>query len=172
MPKPAGTIQQMRELAESRGGRCLSAEYLGSGAMLEWACTHGHTWTATPNNVKNRHSWCPRCRSSAGEEQTRAALEAALPGASFERTRALPWLGGLELDGYCAAHALAFEYHGAQHCRFIPHFHGTPKKFAAQLARDLEKQRRCAEAKVRLITVAHTVRDIGAFVNEALSEST
>lgn len=58
------TIDLMREIAESRGGKCLSEEYINSATKLTWRCTYGHEWMATPDNVKNRGTWCPKCSRS------------------------------------------------------------------------------------------------------------
>jgi ribosomal protein L44E len=51
----------MQKIAESRDGKCLSKEYLGVRKHLLWECLHGHQWEATPDNVKNLHTWCPYC---------------------------------------------------------------------------------------------------------------
>jgi len=54
------TIQQMQAIATSRGGQCLSAEYLNKRTKLLWACSMEHIWTARPQDVM-KGSWCPRC---------------------------------------------------------------------------------------------------------------
>jgi len=54
-------IEAMQELARARGGRCLSASYRDAKTHLTWECREGHAWQATPNNVKNKGSWCPQC---------------------------------------------------------------------------------------------------------------
>lgn len=62
-----GTIEGMREIAKSKGGKCLSKEYLGSGTKLEWSCNNNNhpSWWATPSNIKptktKNGSWCPEC---------------------------------------------------------------------------------------------------------------
>ena len=50
----------MRELAKSRGGKCLSTEYINANTKLEWMCKEGHRWKAIPDTVK-QGSWCPYC---------------------------------------------------------------------------------------------------------------
>ncbi len=64
-PKCAGkenlTIDEIRRAAEARGGRCLSAEYLGDREKLEFECALGHKWEATGRNVLKKGSWCPDC---------------------------------------------------------------------------------------------------------------
>lgn len=56
-----GNIEEMRAIAKSRGGKCISEEYISSQTKLLWRCEAGHEWKARPDNVKNRLSWCPVC---------------------------------------------------------------------------------------------------------------
>lgn len=53
-------IKEMRDIAKSKGGRCLSKNYINDRTKLKWQCEKGHTWKAIPLNVK-RGSWCPTC---------------------------------------------------------------------------------------------------------------
>ena len=55
------TIEDMQELAHSRGGECLPMQYLGAQTKLRWRCAEGHEWEAQPNCVKNDNTWCPYC---------------------------------------------------------------------------------------------------------------
>lgn len=57
-------ISMMRILAEERGGRCLSEEYINAKTPLLWECAKGHQWEAIADIVKNRGSWCPKCARS------------------------------------------------------------------------------------------------------------
>jgi hypothetical protein len=61
------TIEQMHALAESKGGKCLSKEYVSSNSKLEWQCKCGHQWEAIPNSVK-QGSWCPKCSKQKSKE--------------------------------------------------------------------------------------------------------
>ena len=54
-------IEEMQKVAEARGGKCLSSVYVNNLTKLEWICSKGHRWFATPINVKNSHHWCPYC---------------------------------------------------------------------------------------------------------------
>jgi predicted lactoylglutathione lyase len=58
------TIEEMHEIAEERGGKCLSDTYVNNSTKLIWECKDGHQWEATQNNVKSG-SWCPHCAGSA-----------------------------------------------------------------------------------------------------------
>jgi hypothetical protein len=50
----------MHQIAEERGGKCLSATYVDSTKDLEWECKEGHQWPATPSNIK-AGKWCKAC---------------------------------------------------------------------------------------------------------------
>jgi hypothetical protein len=58
------TIQDMQDLAENKEGKCLSTEYLNANSKLEWECSKGHKWKATPASIKFS-SWCPHCAGTA-----------------------------------------------------------------------------------------------------------
>lgn len=78
----------------------------------------------------------------------------------------------LELDGYNDKLKLAFEYNGAQHYKFSPRFHSSPKDFRDQQERDVEKRRMCLAAGVTLIEIPYTVKyqDLEAFIRRRLSD--
>src|SRR5690348_9463353 len=66
----------------------------------------------------------------------------------------------LELDGYNSTimtpmgRGLAFEYDGAQHSRYIPHFHRKgPQEFVYQVKKDMLKDKICKERNVMLIRI-------------------
>ena len=46
------TIEEMRQLAKQRGGKCLSKTYINTNSKLLWECINGHQCTVTPDNVK------------------------------------------------------------------------------------------------------------------------
>lgn len=55
------TIEMMHEIAEERGGKCLSEKYVNTRTKLEWECEEGHRWWALPNTIRLQGSWCPAC---------------------------------------------------------------------------------------------------------------
>jgi hypothetical protein len=57
------TIEDMRTLAESRGGLCLSTTYKNKEEKLLWRCEDGHEWWARGGSVK-RGTWCAICYRS------------------------------------------------------------------------------------------------------------
>ena len=54
------SLNAMAVIAASRGGRCLSTEYVNVDTALSWNCEAGHQWAATPASIKSG-SWCPVC---------------------------------------------------------------------------------------------------------------
>jgi len=58
------TIEEMREIAKVRGGKCLSKQYVNTETKLLWQCSKGHKWEAKPGNVKHG-TWCPYCAGHA-----------------------------------------------------------------------------------------------------------
>lgn len=54
------SLEDIRALAESRGGKCLAKSYRSNKDKLSWECGAGHRWEASFNGV-SRGSWCPFC---------------------------------------------------------------------------------------------------------------
>lgn len=64
----------------------------------------------------------------------------------------------LEIDCYNDELRLGVEYDGAQHSKYIQHFHGdNPQNFVTQIENDEYKKSRCKTLGVSLIHVPHTV---------------
>lgn len=60
------TIEDMRALAKSKGGKCLSEEYENVFTSLKWQCSEGHIWESAANNII-QGAWCHICgRIKAG----------------------------------------------------------------------------------------------------------
>lgn len=144
-------IKDANEIANSRGGRCLSKSYVKSIDKLLWECELGHQWKASFNAVKNSGSWCPYCSTSVGENMCRQILEKAF-NTKFPKIRP-SWLLAdgfrLELDGYNEKLGLAFEYQGAQH------FGKSYKNQNIQkvIRNDKIKLEKCSDMGVNLIII-------------------
>jgi hypothetical protein len=78
----------------------------------------------------------------------------------------------LELDCFNEELKLAVEYDGAQHYKFIPHFHKTQEAFMNQRYRDYMKEQMCKENGIVLIRVPYTVKipDIEMYLIGKLKE--
>ena len=65
-----GDINELKMIAELRGGRLLSRLYVNRNEPLKWRCHQGHTWLANASNVKFGGTWCPKCpRSYVDKEE-------------------------------------------------------------------------------------------------------
>jgi hypothetical protein len=53
-------LEKTKNIAESKGGKCLSTKYIDSDTKLEYECKNGHRWFVRPSNIA-RGIWCPRC---------------------------------------------------------------------------------------------------------------
>ena len=54
------TIDEMQQLAEKNGGKCLSSYYRNQRTKLKWKCKNGHVFETTPANV-TKGNWCNYC---------------------------------------------------------------------------------------------------------------
>ena len=54
------TIENMKAIAQERGGKCLSEKYFNQSTKLKWICKYNHVWEAQPKHIK-AGSWCPVC---------------------------------------------------------------------------------------------------------------
>jgi hypothetical protein len=160
------SIEDANKLASSRGGLCLSDEYDSYHKHLAWECSEGHRWSANFANVV-AGTWCPHCNIYRTEDQIRDIFE-RLTGRVFRRVRP-SWLHGLEVDGYCPEIAVAFEYQGEQHTRYIPFFHRNgPEDLLRQQERDKNTAEWCDEYGVALITVWHDTPKPEEYIQQEL----
>ena len=155
--KKENILKEMQEYAKSRGGECLSPEFIASKNKLLWKCKNGHEWES--NSAKYNNSWCPYCAKGTfiNEEKCRFIFE-KLTGFKFKKTRNV-LKSNLELDGYCKELNIAFEYQGIQHYVFFEHFHKNQEGFLQRINRDINKRNECNLLKVLLITIPYWIND-------------
>lgn len=56
------TLDDMKRLAEERGGKLLSEIYTNGREKMLWVCSEGHQFILLANKILNRGQWCPKCR--------------------------------------------------------------------------------------------------------------
>jgi thiol-disulfide isomerase/thioredoxin len=59
-PGPQHTLDEMKALAEERGGQCLSTTYSNALTPMPWRCARGHEWETRAADVL-RGKWCRIC---------------------------------------------------------------------------------------------------------------
>jgi hypothetical protein len=122
--KEIDPIVRMREIAVSKGGTCLSTDYISTTSKLKFRCADGHEWQAAPAEIKDG-TWCPQCVNRT-ESLVRQFFEAVFNDCF--KSASPKWLQEIGkprrvLDGYNSKLKLAFEYHGEQHFSHVGHFH-------------------------------------------------
>ncbi|OAS21362.1 hypothetical protein A8708_31330 [Paenibacillus oryzisoli] len=154
--KLRGSLGEMQALAEDRGGKCLSDIYLNARTELVWQCAKGHPpWTATPDSIKNRESWCPHCQININEEKCRFILQ-TFTGKSFPKNRQV-FNQLYEMDGYNDELKIGFEYHGRQHYEYIKHWHANKSDLELRKETDKIKESLCIENGIKLIIIPYFV---------------
>ncbi|PKC54413.1 hypothetical protein RhiirA1_542891 [Rhizophagus irregularis] len=58
------TFEDIKKIALSKHGECLSTEYKNNQLPLLWCCKKNHLWYTSLGNVKNG-KWCPYCAGNA-----------------------------------------------------------------------------------------------------------
>lgn len=162
------TIEDMQSLAGSRGGECLSTNYINSITKLRWRCKEGHEWDSAPANLRNAGSWCPNCRFK-NEQECRDICE-RLTKKKFPKKRP-KFLEGLELDGFCEELMIGFEYQGEQHHKVIKAWHKNGEDdLIEQQCRDADKLDRCDVAGVAVIVIDYYEPNKLVFIADKLKE--
>lgn len=70
-------IEECHRYAESKGGKCLSTEYINLYDYMEWECKFGHQWEVAFAGLRSLDQWCPFCsgRRNNNLEKVRAYAE-------------------------------------------------------------------------------------------------
>jgi hypothetical protein len=61
------TMDNVKKIAESYGGECLSSEYINNHVKMKWKCSKGHVWENTFKKVQAGY-WCKACKGSKNED--------------------------------------------------------------------------------------------------------
>jgi len=173
------TIDVPQNLAKERGGKLLSTEYLGSGAIYDWECNVGCHFKATYNKVQQGR-WCPNHGKSIAERITRLYFETLFDN-KFPNTK-IDWLINsrgniMELDGYCSTLNLAFEHNGEQHYKKVLKFKMTDADLKQRMLDDDFKIKLCKEKNINLIVIPQLfdkleIKDLKGFIkNECLKQN-
>jgi len=101
-----------------------------------------------------------RAKSSL-HERARELLKSKYPTMQFIEEVKIPvrWGTTLYLDFYCPLKKVAYEVHGEQHYKMIPHFHSNVQGFIKQKKRDGEKERWCELNDITLVKLAFNELD-------------
>lgn len=54
-------LKKVKEIAEKKGGKCLSEKYVSREDMMKFQCEKGHIWETSYQSIYYDKSWCVRC---------------------------------------------------------------------------------------------------------------
>ncbi len=157
------TIEDCHILANNKGGKCLSTEYIGSRDQMEWSCQLGHQWITNYNSIQLGH-WCPHCHSGSKQEKICKKIFEILFNKPFEKIRP-NWLKNpktncsLEIDIYNEELNIACEYSGEQHYKFTPIFHKSNEDLINQQEKDKVKEQIIKTKGINFIVVPYTKKN-------------
>lgn len=172
----AEKLKSLQIVASSRGGRLISAEYLGMNKSLEWECAAGHRWEVKPAHVVGKtQSWCGQCNQTYSEKLIRLAFEAVfnVPFPNIRPDFLRSTRGrNLELDGYNSDLMLAFEFDGAQHFQKT-RFQDSDQILNDVIQRDTVKDELSKAASLTLLRFNYRedVRDIPSLIKSKVPAS-
>jgi hypothetical protein len=58
------TLLDCQNIAEERGGKCLSEEYVNCKKQMRWSCKKNHVWETCFDGIKYSKSWCSICNGN------------------------------------------------------------------------------------------------------------
>lgn len=148
------------KLLETRGCKFIKSYAKNLKTRVKYRCAGepSHRCDQSWGGLHKGHG-CPECcstTSSYGERLSRQIIE-HLTSCKTPKKRP-QWLGGLELDGYCAAGGWAWEFDGEQHYKAIG-FWGGQAAFDANQERRRRKAQLCRAQGVMLWRIDHRKTD-------------
>ncbi|MFW9970118.1 MAG: hypothetical protein ACFFDF_07955 [Candidatus Odinarchaeota archaeon] len=166
-PKCAGklkyNIEDMKKIAISKNGFCLSNNYENIKIKLLWKCSEcGMVWKASPDSIINQGTWCPRCGRNGGySERVCRKFFKEIFGKDFRITK-FEWLINddgfqMHLDGFNFRLKIAFEYNGIQHYIYNEHFYKSKEEFEKRKRDDKEKVELCKKNGIKLIIIPYYI---------------
>jgi hypothetical protein len=174
-PKCAGnfprSLEELRKIAEARGGKLLSETYTNVDATYDFECSLGHEFSNTFKHVESGGQWCPTCNKPTKSEEIARETLHQIFGVKFPKARP-PWLRNsrgyrMELDGYSAELGIAFEYQGIQHFKENTLYNN---RLDTRIQDDRRKAELCREQNIKLLilTYEHEYGDFPRIIREQL----
>lgn len=70
----AERLNEIKEIAKSHGGECLSDKYVNQKTKIEFKCKEGHLWRTVSSAIKNGN-WCKKCGTKRTSDSQRDNIE-------------------------------------------------------------------------------------------------
>lgn len=153
------------ELSVRNPNLIVTGKYITSKTNIQCTCkVCGTVFSATPSNLLNGNTGCPRCNMSRSELMMLQTLDKF--GISYKQQFQINdcrFIGTLKFDAFDVNNNIGFEYNGEQH--YIPiDFAGrgndwAKKQLELTQSRDNAKIKYCEENKIPLIIIPYWERN-------------
>lgn len=162
------SLEDVQNIANSKGGICLSSVYKNANEKMDFKCSEGHFFKKDFKRILHRNEWCQKCSKNTSEEICRYILETLLD-IQFEKTTFNYKGHNLELDGYNEKNKIAFEYNGKQHYELTAYIK-TEKELDYRKHLDELKIEYCKLNGINLIIVPYTIKndDLVVYIKKTL----
>jgi len=67
------SLEDYQRKAISKGGKCLSTEYINVHTKLRFQCAENHEWSVLPSGI-NQGRWCPKCGDKRTAEKNKGRI--------------------------------------------------------------------------------------------------
>jgi very-short-patch-repair endonuclease len=165
------TIEDLKQLATTKGGKCLSIKYIMNNSKYLWECSEKHQWTACSNNIQ-QGKWCPRCSKISNSKGVQK-IEQILDSKNIFYHREYGFddckkIRQLKFDFYLPDYSLLIEFDGQQHFKAI-NFFGGDSTFKEYKERDKIKDDYCVKQNIRLIRIPYNeINSIHTIIENAI----
>lgn len=154
-------VRRCNEVFGNRYDYSLFTEYKGKKHKIDVICPKHGAWKVSINNHLYRHSGCPMCKRSFGEERIADFLTKHNIEYKEEyriRNEILFCQNTIMMvDFYLPKHNIIIEYNGIQHYKKIPMF--NERTLEQQQERDIAVRQYCKRHKIKLIEIPYTEFD-------------
>jgi len=135
-------LEDLKELAETKGGKCLSSVYTTNYELMDFECKKGHRWSTRAKDIK-AGSWCPHCVQFGAEEQTVRDFVSLFVDNKKSRLLDIGIKSKKEIDIFVPTVNVGIEYCGL--------FWHSEKYFHKN--KHYDKYKICDENNIRLLTI-------------------
>ena len=147
------TIDEVKEYAIGKKGKCLSSTYKNNKENLKWQYDKcNNIWKARLDRIKSG-TWCPKCRMSHGEKQIAKYLDNNLIKYYKE------FYAGknrMRFDFFIPHINLAIEFDGIQHFQVYRRYTPTKEVLVKRQQFDIDKTLFCIDNNIKLVRIHYT----------------
>lgn len=122
--KLSNGLERAKEHAISKGGQCLSIEYINSHSKLEWKChSENHlSWFANYTNILHSNTWCPECGKENYNNSTKRLSNSLNKAKEYAMSKGGQCLSNERINGQ---HKLEWKCHNENHLSWFSSYNNV-----------------------------------------------